>query len=174
MLLASVGLNGGAYGVEAYIRRQTKYDFYDQARQGALAELIDICAFLRKNTPKDADIWLNRGASRRIIALLCERDVHTVRGEVKLLDPTDSKKFAALLPKIKGSGYVLALYEQRGWPQFHLPLAKPAEADAPPRWWQLFEYDGKGGALKPVAVPRDREVMDHLLSRDRPMTAGVN
>jgi hypothetical protein len=167
MLLVSLGLNGGAYGVEAYLRRVTKYDFYDQARQGAFAELIDICAYLRKNTPNDADIWLNRGASRRIIALLSNRDVHTVRGEVKLMDPQDGKKFAALLPKIKGSGYVVALYEQQRWPQFHLPLAKPAAPDAPPRWWQLFEYDGKGGALKPISVPRDREVMDHLLSRDR-------
>jgi hypothetical protein len=161
MLLASLILNGAAYGVEFYLRRLSPYDFYDQARQGSLAELVDICAYLRKNTPPDTDVWLNRGASRRIIGVLCDRDVHTARNEVALANPRDSKHFSRLKPLIKGP-YLIALYDQNKWPQFHIPLVKPAPAGAPPRFWQLFEVDPVTKAMKPVAVPRDREMMQHL------------
>jgi hypothetical protein len=166
MLAVSLLLNGGAYAVEAYLRRVTHADFYDQARRGGFAELIDICAYVRKNTPRDTHVWLNRGASRRIISLLSDRVVHTVKGEVKLTNPQDRKRFNALMSKIHEDGYVIAIYDQRLWPQFHLPLAKPEAPGSPPRWWQLFKYDSEHKVLQPVAVPRDRDVMDHLLTPD--------
>jgi hypothetical protein len=163
ILLASLVLNGAAYGVEVYLRRFTPYDFYDQARQGGFAELVDICGYLRKNTPADTDVWINRGASRRIIGLLCDREVHTVRKEVGLQNPQDSKHFQRFLAFAKGP-YLIALYDQRKWPQFHLPLAKPAPEGAPPRWWQLYKVDPVTRELHPIAVPRDREYMRDLLT----------
>jgi hypothetical protein len=161
MLLVSVVLNGAAYGVEVYLRRFTPYDFYDQARRGAMAELVDICGYLRKNTPPDTDVWINRGASRRIIGLLCDRDVHTVRKEVGIRNPQDSKHLTRFHAFAKGP-YLIALYEQDKWPQFHLPLAKPAPEGAPPRWWQLFKVDPITNELHPITVPRDRQYMNDI------------
>jgi hypothetical protein len=166
MLLASLLLNGAAYGVEFYLRRITPYDFYDQARQGGFAELVDICAYLRKNTPPDTDIWINRGASRRIIGLLCDRDVHTVPKEVGIRNPQDSKRLRHFQASAKGR-YLIALYDQNKWPQFHLPLAKPAPEGAPARWWQLFKVDPVTQQLHPVAVPRDRQYMLDIATPDK-------
>jgi hypothetical protein len=163
MLLASVVLNGAAYGVEVYLRRITPYDFYDQARRGAMAELVDICGYLRRNTPPDTDVWINRGASRRIIGLLCDREVHTVRKEVGLQNPQDSKHFTRFLAFAKGP-YFIALYDQNKWPQFHLPLARPAPDGAPPRWWQLFKLDPLTHQLHPITVPRDRQFMRDIVT----------
>jgi hypothetical protein len=77
---------------------------------------------------------------------------------VGLLNPQDSKQFTRFLAFAKGP-YLLALYDQNKWPQFHLPLAKPAPEGAAPRWWQLFKVDPVTQELHPIAVPHDRQFM---------------
>src|SRR5947208_2440604 len=94
LLFASLTLNGAAYAVEFYLRRITHEEFYDQARQGGFAELIDICGYLRRNTPLDTRIWLNRGASRRIVALMSDRLVFPVFPQVGLKNPQDTGQFS--------------------------------------------------------------------------------
>ena len=158
MLAISVPLNGFAWGVEVYLRHNHRAQFYDLARRGAFAELIDICAYLRKNTPPGTEVWLNRGASRRIVKLLCDRDVFTVKHEVGLTSPDDANQFAKLVPHVKGD-YLVALYEKDRWPQFHWPLATPPAPGSPPRFWQLFKVDQVNNTITPVAVPRDRELL---------------
>lgn len=165
MLLISLVGNGAAYAVEVYIRHGTKDDFYDVARRGAMAELVDICSYLRKNAPADARVTLNRGASRRIIGVMSQRPVFTVRREQKVIDRHDTTGLEKLFERARGP-YVIVLYDEGGWPQFHWPIAKPYPADAPARWWQLFERQADGTTFKPVAVPRDRSVMGALLRKE--------
>ncbi len=162
LVFVSFTLNGFAYGVEIYIRHSDR-DFYDLARRGSYAELLDICAYLKKNAPMDAQVWLNRGASRRIVGLMTDRAVFTVKREVEMEQP-EPAKLNLLFSRVKGR-YVIVFYGKLQ--QFHWPIAGPPPTDGKPRWWQLFELNPKTKKYEPVTVPPDRETIREVTVYDR-------
>jgi hypothetical protein len=62
--------NAFPWAMEFYIRHVTKQEFYDVARRGAYAELVDIGAYAQQHIGKDQAIWMNAGAHRRIAYFL--------------------------------------------------------------------------------------------------------
>jgi hypothetical protein len=167
LVVVSVLLNGFAYAVEFYVHRvgaKPGYDFYDIARRGGYSDLVDICSYLRKNAPHDVLIYLNRGKDRRIVHLMANRDVTTIRRrEVPVRDASDAAGLAAFFGRVPGR-YAIALFDEPLWPRFHWPLTRQAPPpEKPPRWWQLFELDEKTKQWRAVKVPRDRSAIDNLL-----------
>lgn len=66
------------WAVETYIRRASDRDFYDVARRGAYAQLVDIGAYLQKHVPDNQSVWMNAGAHRRIAYFLGGRKIETL------------------------------------------------------------------------------------------------
>jgi hypothetical protein len=160
-------LNAIPYGIDFYVRHASRLNFYDVARRGAFAELVDIGAYLEKNTPRDAQVWMNYGPNRRVVGFLSDRDFRVPipakkrgTGDIPVRSPADRASlnayFANILKADPRAEWAVVFYSQNGWPIYHLPLAKDARTSAtPPRWWQLYHREQHG--FVPVTVPVDRE-----------------
>jgi hypothetical protein len=75
------------WGVEFYVRHLAKGNFYDVARRGAYAQLVDIGAYAQKHLPADQVMWMNAGAHRRIAYFLTGHKIDT--SELDLRDWKD-------------------------------------------------------------------------------------
>jgi hypothetical protein len=65
------------WGVEFYIRHLAGRDFYEVARRGAYAPLVDIGAYAQSHVPAGQTLWMNAGAHRRIAYFLGGRKIET-------------------------------------------------------------------------------------------------
>jgi hypothetical protein len=88
-VLVGIVLLGNAFpwGVEFYVRHVSKRAFYDVARRGAYAQLVDIGAYAQQHVPPGQTIWMNAGAHRRIAYFLSGRRIDT--SELALGDWSD-------------------------------------------------------------------------------------
>lgn len=168
------------WGVEFYIRHVSKRDFYDIARRGAYAQLVDIGAYAQKHIPGDVVLFTNAGAHRRIDYILTGHKIQT--SEITIVDWADWDK---LLEENKGNvsddvrrkrgsplqrrkrffrgiaqnaRYIIILVQDPapgylGWPGWHLPI-RPESANV--EWWRLYQKQ-KDGSWKQVQVPRSRD-----------------
>jgi hypothetical protein len=153
--LVAVG-NLPAWVGEAYVRRQVGRDFYEVARQGASASLVDIGGYLQKHAGAEETVWFNRGAERRVAHFLCGRRL-LVR-DVVIRTWEDSAGIAGFLDGIPaGDRWAIVYVEEPvagwGWPRWHFGVKRaPAEA----RFYRLMER-GRDAVWREVEVPVDRE-----------------
>jgi hypothetical protein len=150
--------NVPTYAVEWYLRHGTNRDFYEVARKGGFAELIDIGAYVQHNVPKDAVIYTNRGWARRIVEYVTGRDVAVTRKNRRDLSIKNAadKQMELIINRVPGR-YAVLFYEQNPWPNFHLPFVKQQnETTGGGKYWQLFAWDAQTNKFTPVNVPRDR------------------
>ena len=166
LLSAVMLLNVGPYAIDWYIRRGTRMNFYDLARRGAFAELVDIGAYVNQHTEPQAKIWMNWSPNRRIVHFLCNRDAQTLvplkkhqTADIDVDSPEDLVDREAYFKRIealdKQAQWAIVYYKQYGWPVYHLPLnTEPRTEQSSPRYWQLFHREG--GRFRAVAVPVDR------------------
>jgi hypothetical protein len=150
LFMLIVAANLPPYAVELYLRRQNTCDFYDVARRGAYAPLIDIAGYLRKHSPPIQEISFNRAADRRVAHRLIGRPILIV--ERKVADWADP----ALIELLNDctTRYAVVYVEhptpQMRWPRWHWPLG-----DAPPPvFYRLFENTPSGWSEVPVAPDR--------------------
>jgi hypothetical protein len=138
-------------------------DFYDAARRGAFAQLVDIGAWAQKNIGPHETIWMNAGAQRRIAYFLTGRRIETK----EIIAPTwgewtnapgsrekydkPIRNFRRQLPAKDRFIIVYVDHPIRGvsWPGWHWPL-KHWETE--PVWWKLYTRSGDQWAE--VKVPR--------------------
>src|SRR5258706_579849 len=160
LVSASMLLNFIPYGIDLYIRHQNRLNFYDIARRGAFAELVDIGAYLQTHAPPGTPVWINWTPNRRIIAFLTNCDVRTVAtgkrhgtADLPISDPSKLHTLTAYFSQVPGD-FAIVYYDQLGWPTYHLPFAKEGRGSTP-RWWQLWQRD-RAGHFRPVEVPIDR------------------
>jgi hypothetical protein len=163
-----IALNIPPYAIDFYMRRQTKLNFYDIARRGAFAELVDISSYLQTHSTPDAGIWMNWGPNRRVVGFLADRDFQILpparkrgSGNLPIHSPADRTNlnayFQSILKLNPQAEWAVVFYDQNSWPSYHLPLAKEGRtATTPPRWWQLYHRERHGGFV-PVIVPVSRE-----------------
>lgn len=169
LLTGVVAINLVPYCVDVYVRHFSRLNFYDVARRGAFAELVDIGAFLQKNTPRDAQIFMNYGPNRRVLGFLSDRDFRLPtpsrkRGanDIPIAAPTSHPDLTNFFNNIsrtdRRAEWAVVYYSNKAWPPYHLPLAKEGRTESsPPRWWQLFRREKGTSRWLPVAVPVDRE-----------------
>ena len=173
ILLCVILGNAPAWAMEFYIRHGTSAQFYDVARQGALAELVDIAGYLQQHTRDDEKIWVNVGANRRIIYFLSGRvvDVPIVAGKGRIPEvmitnwdgPTAGAKGSHLQTHLEmylsrlpaATRYAIAYAEPQPWPDWHWPLRPVTKPDGE-EWWRLYER-GPHGKFYRVNVPRSRD-----------------
>ncbi len=144
-------------------------DFYDIARRGAFSKLVDISAWLQKNSDPGEEIAMNAGAQRRIAYLLSGRVIHTKDvptenwGEWNSnlapgASPRAQKRAKALrdfrhnLPAQDRFVIVYVDHPTKGisWPGWHWPLtADPS----PPEWWKLY-MRGADNQWTEIQIPR--------------------
>lgn len=68
--------NAQTYALEMVLRRDSAHDFYDRARGGATAELVDICAYIRDHAGPDDRVWVNDdrgGMVPRVVSFMTGR-----------------------------------------------------------------------------------------------------
>jgi hypothetical protein len=148
-------------------------DFYDVARRGAFSELVDIGAWLQKNTDPRETVWMNAGAQRRIAYFLSGRRIETKelpapRWAEFASSPGANEKYAKPIRNFRrnfppGSRLFLAHVEHPlpgvTWPGWHLPL-KPW--DTRPNWWKLYVRLPDGN-WNEIEIPRaDRSYVSHI------------
>jgi hypothetical protein len=180
-----IALNALPYGIEVYIRRQTKLNFYDIARRGAFGELVDIGGFLQKNSDPNAGIWMNWGPNRRVLGFLADRDFKILpplhkrgTGNISIRSPADRKHlnlyFRTIVKWDKNAEWAVVFYDQYPWPTYHLPLAKEGRTgNSPPKWWQLYRREKRSDRWVPVTVPVDRNYVREVPGiHDRVTTGG--
>ncbi|MEZ0263889.1 MAG: hypothetical protein ACAI43_04115, partial [Phycisphaerae bacterium] len=145
-------------------------DFYDVARHGAFARLVDIAAYLQKNASPQEDVWMNDGAHRRIAYFLSGRPIQVreipIRdwaewiGNVSEADKGSKRQKAIrdFRRQVPANHRYIIVYADRpagkevGWPGWHLPLAPDA---APVVWWKLYARETPGSnKWVEVNVPR--------------------
>lgn len=173
------------WAVEFYIRHVSKREFYDIARRGAYAQLVDIGAYAQKHIPGDVVLFTNAGAHRRIDYFLTGHKIQT--SELTILDWNDWNKLLeenkdpekANVKRKKGSPlqrrrrffrgiaqnarYIVILVQDPapgylGWPGWHLPI-RPESANV--EWWRLYQKQ-KDGSWKQVQVPRSRDYVKDI------------
>jgi hypothetical protein len=166
LLSAVILLNAGPYALDWYIRHGTRMNFYDVARRGAFAELVDIGAYVNQHAEPQAEIWMNWSPNRRIVHFLCNRNAQTLvplkkrqTADIDIDSPEDQVDRDAYFKRIealdKRAQWAIVYYKQHGWPEYHLPLNRqPRTEQSSPRYWQLFHREG--GRFRAVAVPVDR------------------
>ena len=158
ILAGAVLANVPTYAIEWYLRHGTQRDFYELARKGGFAELVDIGAYVQKNVPADAIIYTNRGWARRIVEYVTGRDVAVTRKSRRDLSVKDAadKQMELIINRVPGR-YAVIFYEQHRWPNFHLPFVKRSEeTSGGGKYWQLFAWDPQANKFVPVNVPHDR------------------
>jgi hypothetical protein len=162
LIASALVLNLIPYSVDFYIRHQRKLNFYDVARRGAFAELVDIGAYLQEHAPPGTPVWINWTPNRRIVAFLSNCDVRTVAtgkrhgtADLPISDPTNLHILTSYFSQVNGD-WAIVYYNQYGWPNYHLPLATEGRSGAP-RWWQLWRRDPHTGRFRPVEVPVHRD-----------------
>jgi hypothetical protein len=175
-LVAGVALaNAFPWWVEFRVRHthDAGRDFYDVARRGAFSELVDIAAWLQKNTDPRETVWMNAGAQRRIAYFLSGRRIETKelpapRWAEFTSAPGANEKYAKPLRNFRrnfppGSRFIIAHVEHPlpgvTWPGWHLPL-KPWETQ--PVWWKLYIRQPDGNWSE-VQIPKaDRSFVSHV------------
>jgi hypothetical protein len=165
LLAVLVAANLGPYLVEVYLRHGAG-DFYDVARRGAFAELVDVGAYVQRHAGKDEVVWVNwpPPASRppdanfapdkRIVQFLADREVRFTPGDGILdgavRDAGDQAGLAAFFAQVKGD-WAVVYYSGHAWPSYHLPMH---QEQVP--WWGLYHRDGAAGQFAAVPVARER------------------
>jgi hypothetical protein len=178
--------NAQAWAIEFYIRHLSGEPFYDIARRGAFAELVDIGDYIQRHTRPDEAVYINIGAYRRIIYFLTGRKdnlpIMISRGvpretEIRVRRWDDTSRLYRVFKGIPAEGrYVIVFSEQSAWPEFHLPLRRAGDrwgnalgaqgrsrqrGQAPSpisgeSWWRLYERLPNGTFVQ-VTPPRSRE-----------------
>jgi hypothetical protein len=159
ILAAGLLANIPTYAIEFYLRHGTRRDFFELARRGGYAELIDIGAYVQKHVPRDAIVYTNSGARRRTVEYLTGRDVAVTRKNRRdvSVKNADDPQMEMVFNRVNGR-YAVVFYEQQKWENFHLPLIKAAEeTSGGGKYWQLFSWDDAGKKFVPINVPRDRD-----------------
>jgi hypothetical protein len=163
-----LAMNLALYAIEVRLRvGKSASEFYDAARGGAFAELIDIGGYLQRHCPKDAQVWVNwpppssRPADanfapdKRIVQFLADREVRFIRAGGGVHDPADRAGLDAFVAQVAGD-WAIVYYDGLGWPAYHLPRIARRGASAP-SWWQLFHRHPRTGRFEPVVCPIDRD-----------------
>src|SRR5207245_1299276 len=127
LVLASlIAINLLPYCIEVYIRHLSPLNFYDVARRGAFAELVDIGGYVKTHAPRRAVVAVNWpppssrppdalfAPDRRIVQFLTDREVAFMRPNT----PLDS-----FFAEVEGDWAVVYDYGQ-AWPGYHWPLVK--------------------------------------------------
>jgi hypothetical protein len=178
-------LNLGAYGVEFYIRHLTPLNFYDVARRGAFAELIDIGAYVESHAAIDAVIavnWpppssrppeANFAPDRRIVQFLCDREVAFANADSPPELPKDLSDRAGLyrfLNQVSGD-WAIVYYDGNHWPSYHWPLVKSAPQQGVLRWWQLFHRNHATNQWDLINPPPQRDGVRDIPGLNRGWTS---
>jgi hypothetical protein len=164
------------YGIEFYIRHASRLNFYDVARQGGFAELIDIGAYVQAHASGDAVIivnWpppasrppeANFAPDRRIVQFLCDREVAFASGTAPPPLPgsgVDPLAITRFLEQV-GGDWAIAYYDAHPWPSYHLPLVKALPAAGKIRWWQLYHRNTITHQWEAIAPPRSRAAVRQI------------
>ena len=128
-----------AWAVEVFIRRQSSWDFYDVARRGAAADLIDIAAHLQQHAGPQDTVWFNRGAERRVAHYLAGRKI-LIR-DTPIQDWDDTAALTAYLDAIPATDRWAILFVDEPaprytWPRWHWPIKVTSTR---PRFYRLME-----------------------------------
>jgi hypothetical protein len=163
-----LAINFALFAIEVKLRLgKSATEFYDAARGGAFAELIDIGGYLQRHCPKDAQVWVNwpppssRPADanfapdKRIVQFLADRQVRFIRDGGGVHDPGDRAGLDAFFAEVAGD-WAIVYYDGLGWPAYHLPRIARRGISAP-SWWQLFHRDPRTGRFEPLVCPIDRD-----------------
>lgn len=182
MLGAVVVGNLPPYIGEIYIRHIRPVEFYDQARRGSFAELVDICAYVGEKAEPMERVWTNRGIglNRRVMAFLSGRPIQIRESQVWDLD--DPQQVAKFLRQVKGRFAIV--YNQK-WPlpEWHHPLEPASDPASLPwwkrwletivfgrpdpesgqmSWWRLYERDPKRNVFQEIRPPRRRDYVSPI------------
>jgi hypothetical protein len=155
LAIAVIVGNLPAWSIEAYIRRQSTWDFYDVARRGAAADLVDIAAHLQKHAGEGDTIWFNRGAERRVAHFLAGRRILVRDTPIQNWD--DAAEITAYVEAIPTADRWAILYVDQPaknytWPRWHWPI-KPSPNR--PRFYRLMQRE-QGDTWTQVTVRADR------------------
>jgi hypothetical protein len=165
LLAGLVAVNLGPYAVEVYLRHGAR-DFYDAARRGAFAELVDIGAYVQRHAGKDEAVWVNwpPPASRppdanfapdkRIVQFLADREVRFIPADGArdgaVRDAGDQAGLTAFFAQVRGN-WAVVYYSGHAWPSYHLPIKHEWV-----QWWGLYHRDAPSGQFMAVSVGRER------------------
>jgi hypothetical protein len=177
LLSAVILLNAGPYALDWYIRHGTSMNFYDVARRGAFAELVDIGAYVNQHAEPQAEIWMNWSPNRRIVHFLCDRNAQTLTvikrrqpPDIDVTSPRDTENLTKYFQRIEKldphAEWAIVFYSQYSWPEYHWPhMNKESRTEqSPPRYWELFHREG--GRFRAVAVPVDRNEVRGIPAAD--------
>jgi hypothetical protein len=169
LLVGVIILNAPPYAIDWFVRHGTPMNFYDVARRGACAELVDIGAYVNKNAKPSAELWMNWSPNRRIAHFLCNRETHPLPGnkkktppDIDITSPSDEKDLARFFHRVEAldprAEWAIVFYSQYPWPDYHWPhMNKISRTEqTPARYWELFHRDPAGGNFRAVTVPVDR------------------
>jgi hypothetical protein len=169
LLAVLLAMNLVPYAIEVYLRHGSSRNFYDLARRGGFAELIDIGGYIENHTAKDAVIWVNWpppssrppdavfAPDRRIVEFLSDREARFMKADgAGAAEPGSREQLDRFFNEVEGD-WAIVYYSRLGWPSYHLPLAGAVAPGGGPRWWQLFHRSAATHRFEPVDVPRDRD-----------------
>jgi hypothetical protein len=142
------------YALELYIRHFVPYDFYDVARQGATAEMIDIGGYLQKHAAPGETIWVNVGGlSQRVGFFLSGERIKVPAKIAPKLDPDSEHELERFLKAVPGR-YAIAFATHAPYPEWHWPINRSGHPKQ--SWWRLYERDAATGQFQRVLLPRER------------------
>ena len=169
LLAILLAMNLVPYGIEVYLRHGSSRNFYDLARRGGFAELIDIGGYIKHHAAKDAVIWVNWpppssrppdavfAPDRRIVQFLSDRDVRFMKADGSGdAEPGSSEQLDRFFSEVEGD-WAIVYYSRLGWPSYHLPLAGTVAPGSGPCWWQLYHRSAATHRFEPVDMPRQRD-----------------
>lgn len=169
------------WSAEVYLRKSRFTDsFYDYARQGAYAQLIDIGHYVIHNAPKNAVIAVNWpppssrppdatfAPDRRIIQFLTDREVRFIDPTIykasadsisqfdKGIESPDDKVGLEAFFRVTQEEWAVVYFSKYPWPAYHFPIPVDPEHAARNRYWGLYHRDSAAGNFRLMAVPPER------------------
>lgn len=178
LLVAIVLGNVPAWAMEFYVRHGTSRDFYDVARRGAFAELVDIGGYLQQHAKPTDAVYLNAGRHRRIVYFLAGRrvEVPATRGreydlrmpawedtsrpgnQARRASRAAMERFFARVPATEK--YAVVYCESAGWPEWHWPLSE-AQKKPGDEFFRLYERQ-PDGAFRRIFPERNRKYVKEI------------
>ena len=140
-----------SYAGEIYVRWFAKAQYYDVARQGAYASMVDAAAHIRKNEPPGGVLYFTYICPVRVIHVMTGKDVAYIRATLRSAD--DRAAIEDLGKRVPANTLVLAHFFDSNWPVWHFGTSRITG----PYWGLYRNIEGQG--LERIHTPPDRSFL---------------
>ena len=140
-----------SYAGEIYVRWFARTQYYNVARQGAYASMVDAAAHIRKNEPPGGTLYFTYICPVRVIHVMTGKDVAYIRATLRSAD--DQAGIEDLGKRVPANTLVLAHFFDRNWPVWHFGTNRITGP-----YWGLYRHV-QGQGLERIHTPPDRSFL---------------